>query len=1472
MSARRLLWRWTARSLVTDRSQYRAILALIAAAATLSVVGVFAAYNLVTPPENGYGTADVIASTTGDPSPVLQALTDQGHSFGVVSRLEVPIPGSVQRQQLRFQDPDNPVTGPLLTLIDGRWPGGDDEIAVTDGGIVAPLGGAGPTTEIESTTVGEQVDVAGVGYTVVGIIENPTDLTDEFILVADMDAARQRFEIPAEAAANEFLIDAPPRSVTIPAGSGRVSLSSRSSVVDARTGAALAVNGITAIAMVEVALLAGAGFAVLARRRSRQYGLLAAAGASPSQLRTAATVGGTIVGVVGAAVGIIIGLGLALVITPSLESSVDHRIGFDLFSPGVWWAVLPTFAMATVAASVAARWPARPLSRQPVAHLLAALRPQPAPVGRATAAGLVMTATGAGAITYGFTTLSTLPAVIGIVAAPVGLLLLSPLLVRAIGRWSTAMPMPIRLGGRAVARHNRRSAAVVAALAIALGIPAAAVVVTASLDGYDLTKAPNLSERSAIVWQPGTEQPIPHIPASLVPTSPEGADPDDSPQTAAAADVEQRLSAAMPTASVTPIKVAVQPDGPREQENFDRIGSVSSIIPVFGLEPGDDSCLSCDVYAFGEFDENGDEVLYIGTESWIATPELLAAADIPDPPDGIAVVSRSSEIVLATNENGPLFLDEDQVRIEPAIPADTSFAPVLITEETVNERELMAVTIGWWITGEDPLTPEDHDNIAAASGQSLFAEFRDEPQPRSTTRTVAVAAGLIAGLGIALAAVSLFGGESADDLRILESIGADPGTARRMSAAVALALAACGAVIAVLIGYLALLPMLTIEDIDFPFVVPWPGLLALLILFPLLAAGAAMLTGPERASLTRSLPSLAGLSPVALLAVAVFSTACVPGQDVSTNDPSSPENTTELSPSELADTCDPDMSSALEAWVDQGYAGSITVLGGDRQCAMGLGPANRETGEPVTAETTFSIGSITKAVTAAAILDLADQGVIDVEDTVGLHVNGLEGDVEDLTIRNLLTHSSGLTGYHGEDHVAMTEAEATAAISDLPLSFEQGRGYGYTNAGYTLLALVVEAVTEQGFRRYVTEEILIDENGSPVGGFWDGEPAAPEPRAVGYLAGGVAGHQGDFDGPHWSLDGNGGVAMTGLEMAAWTRALFTGGILSPDATEQLTAIKKRIDTETSELPGWVELHPQILGEPAITASGGGGSIGHHMDTLWLPDSERVIVVAQSATSRNVGNLLLNIADAVVAGTGIPTPPAVLEAEPELLEQMVGTYRPSPTADEHDVIDVRIDPEDPRGLLVTATGPQAMAAVFPLDPGFVDEVARHEENALAVANGDTTEGARLRAAFEAENGPIDDVRIVSSVFDGELVTYLEATIGGHTSLIAMALDANGGTQAVGVDVDPPSRWFVLQQSGAFGMHGPQPEDVPIALSPTDDGLEIMGPDGSVTARRVGPADPSAAGLAPPSDPESPSDSESSSESESESKSESEGQDG
>jgi CubicO group peptidase (beta-lactamase class C family) len=326
---------------------------------------------------------------------------------------------------------------------------------------------------------------------------------------------------------------------------------------------------------------------------------------------------------------------------------------------------------------------------------------------------------------------------------------------------------------------------------------------------------------------------------------------------------------------------------------------------------------------------------------------------------------------------------------------------------------------------------------------------------------------------------------------------------------------------------------------------------------------------------------------LATLAALLLLTACT--EDVPGPDPSAPSAT--------PPSCPRDLDSSLSAWAVAGFSGSIAVSTGDTiDCLAAYGSADENT--PNRIDTVFDIGSISKAVTAAAVLALADEGRLKLDDRAGDLLPELTGPVRAATVRQLLLHTGGLKGTHAGDTQPMTARQALTAIGRLETAAPPGVKYLYSNAGYTLLALIVEAVSGSGYRDYLASRVLRLPRGRTAGGFWNGQPAAPGPRAAGYRADGSRADGGRFAGPFWATEGNGGLAMTAGDLAAWTRALFTGRIVSAAATAAIATAGRPIDAHRGETPGWVAFDATRYGEPFLTAAGGGGDVGHNAVVVW----------------------------------------------------------------------------------------------------------------------------------------------------------------------------------------------------------------------------------------------------------------------------------
>jgi CubicO group peptidase (beta-lactamase class C family) len=533
----------------------------------------------------------------------------------------------------------------------------------------------------------------------------------------------------------------------------------------------------------------------------------------------------------------------------------------------------------------------------------------------------------------------------------------------------------------------------------------------------------------------------------------------------------------------------------------------------------------------------------------------------------------------------------------------------------------------------------------------------------------------------------------------------------------------------------------------------------------------------------------------------------------------------------VAARCTPELDAALGTWARAGFSGSVAILTDGRvDCLAGYGSANDATGAPNAVDTVFSIGSVTKSFTAATVLDLVAQGRLSVDDRVGRLLPELTGPVTGVTVRQLLLHTSGLTGSHGQDHRPLDRDAALAAISGLDLAFTPGSDYEYSNAGYTLLALVIEAVSGKSYRQYTAATILRLPDGRVAGGFWDGAPAAPGPRAVGYLDGGRTGESGDFAGPHWALDGNGSLAMTMRDLADWTHALFSGRLVPREVVEAIGTPGFDLGEGRSETPGWVAVDASVHGTAFLASAGGGGDVGHDVVVAWVPQERRVLALASNKPGVSAEELLRKLGPALAAGNPLPTPSAS-PATPGPPAGGTGTAAPG----RYELTTGGTFAVTTAGnqVTVSATGADAVAALFPPRPGVLaDEIGAHEQRVLALLAGRTTEGRKERDALEDSLGPVRDVRLAGTVVrEGELRTYVSLTAGTRPVTGWYAVNAAGGIEAAEVPTDPPT--LTLVPSGdRYRPHDPTGTGPGVSVAFGADRMVVSGPHGVATAERAG----------------------------------------
>lgn len=296
-----------------------------------------------------------------------------------------------------------------------------------------------------------------------------------------------------------------------------------------------------------------------------------------------------------------------------------------------------------------------------------------------------------------------------------------------------------------------------------------------------------------------------------------------------------------------------------------------------------------------------------------------------------------------------------------------------------------------------------------------------------------------------------------------------------------------------------------------------------------------------------------------------------------------------------------------------GLSGSVIVTrAGSTVFSGGYGLANREHDVANTPGTKFRIGSITKQFTAMCVMILRDRGLLDVDDRVGDHVAGLPESWRNLTIHQLLTHTSGimhswnLPGF-AETMAVPTTLDATLErFFDEPLLFEPGTSYAYSGTGYFLLARLIEVVSGESYAEFLQSEIL-DPLGMHETGADRQEPILLH-RAAGYLRSedGVVENAPDIYMP--ILTGGGNLYSTVEDMARWDHALDEHSLVSEQAYTSMY---------TPERNGYAYGWQVAEGEDGVVLFHSGGVPGFAAFNLRIPAEEIGVVILTNLTPARV---------------------------------------------------------------------------------------------------------------------------------------------------------------------------------------------------------------------------------------------------------------
>lgn len=347
--------------------------------------------------------------------------------------------------------------------------------------------------------------------------------------------------------------------------------------------------------------------------------------------------------------------------------------------------------------------------------------------------------------------------------------------------------------------------------------------------------------------------------------------------------------------------------------------------------------------------------------------------------------------------------------------------------------------------------------------------------------------------------------------------------------------------------------------------------------------------------------------------------------------------------------------TAMEAL---GFSGAIIVSDGDEvMLRKGYGYANRETRQPYTPTTVQSMGSITKQMTAAAILLLESQNQLSVDDPITKYFESVPKNKQSITIHQLLTHSSGLVGGIGADHEPMEKQPYLDRVMAEPLQFDPSTSYGYSNSGYSVLGMTVEQVSGVNYETFLRNELLLPSDMTYTGYIlpdW-----SRENMAVGYRNGekwGKVYERGWIeDGPNWHLRANGGFHTTVDDMYKWLRTVQGRGVLDEDVVKRWTTGYVKESNGYSDYGyGWVVYDHNRWGK-VITHSGSNRFF--EADFVWLPERELFFYIHGNTSMVPAASQSGNILAAVFDSTFIMPPLVEMDAsaKPDIAQQREGVY-------------------------------------------------------------------------------------------------------------------------------------------------------------------------------------------------------------------------
>jgi CubicO group peptidase (beta-lactamase class C family) len=377
---------------------------------------------------------------------------------------------------------------------------------------------------------------------------------------------------------------------------------------------------------------------------------------------------------------------------------------------------------------------------------------------------------------------------------------------------------------------------------------------------------------------------------------------------------------------------------------------------------------------------------------------------------------------------------------------------------------------------------------------------------------------------------------------------------------------------------------------------------------------------------------------------------------------------------DVASKVDEYMNARLDA---KGFGGSVLIVkGGKPLAARGYGLADIDSKKPITADTKFRIGSVTKQFTAAMILMLQEEGKLSVQDPVCKYFDPCPEAWKPVTLHHLLSMTSGITSitslpnWRSELRFKdLKSAESVALVSTLPLKAKPGEVYEYSNTNFIMLGAIVEKVSGKTYEQFLTERITKPLKLANTG-LDDGKKSLPN-AALGYTQRNGEIAKADVASVILPFSA-GSMYSTVGDLYTWQNALLNGRVFKNKST-----LDAMLTPNKGDYAYGLIVVTDRKGRKRVTH--GGGIEGFLSDAVYFPEDD-LFIAALTNNERGAIGEVTSALTAIAYGEPytLPKKRVAIKVDNAVLDTYTGEYQLAPN------MSFKIE-RGPEGLTLEPTG-------------------------------------------------------------------------------------------------------------------------------------------------------------------------------------------